>query len=153
MPGRIQVWASLLIPCIYAEIRTDTVVKRVAHSLFDDTIEKAMRLQEERSVRPGRGNKQLWYVSAACSLVRIKFDPDRADTLKHQAGDRVSKILYKILSLQDDPSEHYLANEVSFLFKSNARNTNRIEGYAWEPTLFCRLHKCCEWRTCASNFR
>jgi hypothetical protein len=88
-------------------------VKRVARSLFDDAIEKAMRLQEVRSLRPGRGNKQLWYVSAACSLVRMKFEPDRAETLKHQAGDRVSKILYKILSLQDDPSEDYLANEVS----------------------------------------
>jgi hypothetical protein len=82
-------------------------------SAFEDTIEKALRLQEERALRPGRGNKQFWYISAACSIVRLQFDPARAELYKRQAGDRVSRLLYKILSLQDDADEDYLVNEVS----------------------------------------
>ncbi|KAF2652358.1 hypothetical protein K491DRAFT_51549 [Lophiostoma macrostomum CBS 122681] len=90
----------------------DTFIAQVAQSVFEDTIEKALRLQEERALRPGRGNKQFWYISAACSIVRIQFDPTRADLHKRQAGDRVSRLLYKILSLQDDSNEDYLVTEV-----------------------------------------
>ena len=74
---------------------------------------QALRLQEERAMRPGRGSHQYWYVDSACSLVGIKFEPSRTDALRRQAVDRVSRLLYRILSLQDDPSENYLASEVS----------------------------------------
>lgn len=91
----------------------DDFVLRIAKDVFGDAIEKAFRLQEERSMRPGRGNHQAWYVSAACSLVRIELEPEKAKGLKQQACDRVSRLLYKVLALQDDNNEEYLANEVS----------------------------------------
>jgi hypothetical protein len=73
---------------------------------------KALRLQEERAMRPGRGSHKHWYLSAAYSLVSIQLDPPRVDVFKREAVDRVARLLYKILSLQD-PSDEYLANEVS----------------------------------------
>jgi hypothetical protein len=89
------------------------VVMRVAKTIFDESIDKAFRLLEQRSLRPGRGNHQYWYLSAACSLVRIQFDPGRAQALEKQATDRVCKLWYKILSLQEESSEEYMAQEVS----------------------------------------
>ncbi len=66
-------------------------------------------------MRPGRGSHQHWYISAAYGLVSIKLDPPRIDVFKRQAVDRVGRLLYKILSLQD-PNDEYLADEVSHLF-------------------------------------
>ena len=88
---------------------------------------KALRLQEERAMRPGRGSHKHWYLSAAYSLVSIQLDPHRVDICKREAVDRVARLLYKILSLQD-PSDEYLANEVSLhphpsLFATRTRLT------------------------------
>jgi hypothetical protein len=86
---------------------------RMAKQIFDECHEKSLRLQEERAMRPGRGTEYFWYVSAAISLVGIQFQPAQTDLLKRQAVDRIAKLLYKVLSLQDDPTEETLANEVS----------------------------------------
>ncbi|KAH7116979.1 hypothetical protein B0J11DRAFT_106105 [Dendryphion nanum] len=88
------------------------IILRVVQAMFDDTMDKALALLEERCMRPGRGSHQYWYISAARSLVQIKLAPHRAELFKRQATDRVSRLLYKTLSLQDDPSEDFLANEV-----------------------------------------
>lgn len=97
-------------------------------------MEKALRLQEERAMRPGRGSHMHWYLSAAYSLVSIKRDPVRVHVFRRQAVDRVAKLLYKILHLQD-PSDEYLANEVS---------TALINAllYQWN---FFRTYSCKHW--------
>jgi hypothetical protein len=61
-------------------------------------------------MRPGRGSRYFWYVSAAVSLVNMHCEPAQA---KKQAIDRVAKLLYKTLSLQDEPDAETLATEVS----------------------------------------
>ncbi|PSN59846.1 hypothetical protein BS50DRAFT_220054 [Corynespora cassiicola Philippines] len=112
---RSDYYRSALLIChiaYYAATASDALVKRVAKTVFDSTMNQALRLQEERAMRPGRGSHQYWYVDSACSLVGIKFEPSRTDALRRQAVDRVSRLLYRILSLQDDPSENYLASEV-----------------------------------------
>jgi hypothetical protein len=86
---------------------------RFAKQIFDDTHEFALRLQEERAMRPGRGTEYFWYVSAAVSLVGIQFKTAKVDVLKRQAVDRISKLLYRVLALQDEPTEETLATEVS----------------------------------------
>lgn len=85
---------------------------RFAKQIFDDTYETALRLQEERAMRPGRGMEFFWYVSAAVSLVGIQFKTTKAGALKRQAVDRISKLLYRVLALQDEPTEETLATEV-----------------------------------------
>ncbi|KAF2823880.1 hypothetical protein CC86DRAFT_395896 [Ophiobolus disseminans] len=96
----------------YARMASDTVMIRLAKLFFDDSVKQALILQEERAMRPGRGSEFFWYVSAAVSLTETQFRPSQADELTRQAVDRVSKLLYKILSLHDDPSEETLATEV-----------------------------------------
>jgi hypothetical protein len=88
------------------------LVTRVAKSLFDESMEKAFRLLEQRSLRPGRGNHQYWYLSAACSLVGIQFEPGRTQALEKLATDRVCKLAYKVLSLQVEDREEDLVQEV-----------------------------------------
>jgi hypothetical protein len=91
---------------------TDTVMMRLAKLFFDDSMAHALLLQEERAMRPGRGSEYFWYVSAAVSLVGTQYKPSEAEDLTRQAVDRVAKLLYRVLSLQDDPSEESLATEV-----------------------------------------
>lgn len=81
-------------------------------TLFDDSMNKALRIQEERSARPGRGMEYLWYLSAAISLISLRRDPSKAEKFKHQAVDRMAKLLYRELSLLDEPSAESLATEV-----------------------------------------
>jgi hypothetical protein len=50
-------------------------------------------------------------------LVNLQLEPSHADAIKLQAIDRVSRLLYKMLSLQDDPTEQSLASEVSLAFE------------------------------------
>jgi hypothetical protein len=76
-------------------------------------MERALSLLEQRSLRPGRGNHQYWYLSAACNLVGIQFEPERAQALEKQATDRVCKLHYKILSLQDEDGEVKVVKDVS----------------------------------------
>lgn len=85
---------------------------RVAKSTFEDIKEKALRLLEERSLRPGRGNHQYWVLSAAVSLVSIQFDAQKAEALERTAVDRVCKLLYMTLALQDDNCEEALVQDV-----------------------------------------
>ncbi|KAJ4367111.1 hypothetical protein N0V83_007641 [Neocucurbitaria cava] len=85
---------------------------QVAKVTFDQCLHKALRLQEERATRPGRGYHAFWFLSAAVGLVGIQFDPAQSDAVKVQTIDRGSRLLYKMLSLQDDPDEHSLASEV-----------------------------------------
>jgi hypothetical protein len=93
----------------------DSVMMQVAKTIFDDTLHKALRLQETRAMQPGRGSEYFWYVSAAISLIGVQFDPSKSETLNRQAVDRVSKLLYKVLSLHDEPNEWTLASEVRTL--------------------------------------
>ncbi|KAF2738580.1 hypothetical protein EJ04DRAFT_560586 [Polyplosphaeria fusca] len=90
----------------------DPFLIRLIQSLFDPTISSALRLLEERSMRPGRGNHQFWYISAGCSLVRTQFEPAKADVYRRQACDRVARLLHRILALQDEEGGENLANEV-----------------------------------------
>jgi hypothetical protein len=76
---------------------------------------KALVIQEKRVIQPGSGGEFYWFVSAATSLVGQQVDPARSDEMKRQAVDRVSKILYTMLALTDQPCEWSLASEVSML--------------------------------------
>jgi hypothetical protein len=92
---------------------TDETMKRIAKQICDECQEQALRLQEERARRPGRGSQFLWYVTAAISLVETRYNPKESEAFKRQAVDRVAKSLYKVLSLYDQPTEESLATEVS----------------------------------------
>ncbi|KAH5645189.1 hypothetical protein HBI51_111440 [Parastagonospora nodorum] len=106
--------AILLITHIayYARSENDNILPRLAKQIFDDNKEKALRLLEERAMRPGKGTEYFWYVSAAVSLVETQFQPSQSDSLKRQAADRVAKLLHKSLSVLDEPTEETLATEV-----------------------------------------
>ncbi|KAF1851013.1 uncharacterized protein K460DRAFT_270862 [Cucurbitaria berberidis CBS 394.84] len=106
--------AALLICHIayHASKSNHTVIAQVAKLTFNQCLHQALRLQEERAMRPGRGSQQHWYLSAAMGLVGLQFDPSQSEAMKLQAIDRVSRLLYKTLSLLDDPDEQSLASEV-----------------------------------------
>ncbi|KAF2715072.1 hypothetical protein K504DRAFT_445979 [Pleomassaria siparia CBS 279.74] len=125
----------------HAASASDNLIYRVAKSVFGDTMEKALRLHEERALRPGRGSHQHWYISAAYGFVSVKLDPPRIEVFKRQAVDRVARLLYKILSLQE-PSAEYLANDVVLANSSTAAEvgtnsaTNIDESSALPPEAF-----------------
>lgn len=96
----------------HASKSDDKIIAQVAKASFDHCVHKALRLQEERAMRPGRGGQQHWYLSAVVALVGLQYDPSQHETMKNQAIGRVSRLLYKMLSLQEDPSEQALASEV-----------------------------------------
>jgi hypothetical protein len=98
------------------------MMMRLTKQIFDESQEKALRLQEERAMRPGRGTEYFWYVSASISLVSIQFQTTKSEVLKRQAANRVAKLLYRVLALQDDPSEETLATEVSLQKPSSFEN-------------------------------
>lgn len=85
---------------------------RLAKIYFDDSKDKSLFLQEERAMRPGRGSRYSWYLSAAISLTATRFDASNAKKYTRQAGDRIAKMLRRVLSLYDDPTEETLATEV-----------------------------------------
>jgi hypothetical protein len=90
----------------------DTIMMRLAKLSFDDCMGKSLFLQEERAMRPGRGSRYSWYLSAAMSLTATQLNPSDAKEYARQAGDRIAKMLHRVLSLYDDPSEETLATEV-----------------------------------------
>ena len=100
---------------------------QVAKATFDRCLHKALRLQEERAMRPGRGSEQHWHLSAAVGLVGQQFDPSQSETVKLQLIDRISRLLYKMLALQEGPDKQSLASEVSRFLgcKSAAKLTKR----------------------------
>lgn len=128
---------------------------RLAKLFFDDAcLETALRLQEERAMRPGRGYEHYWYISAALSLAEMQFQPAQADELARKAVDRVAKLLYKVLSLWDDPSEETLATEVSKRFvpamyseADKARLFLRSDAQTCQSILPCRPRKDHLWLT------
>ncbi|KAF1953148.1 hypothetical protein CC80DRAFT_150507 [Byssothecium circinans] len=100
--------AALLICHItyHASKADDTLITPLSKQIFTTTIPPSFLLLEERSMRPGRGTHQYWFLSAACSLVSIQFEPaTRTKALERQACDRVCKLLYRVLSLQDEVVE------------------------------------------------
>ncbi|KAF1942115.1 hypothetical protein EJ02DRAFT_346248 [Clathrospora elynae] len=121
--------AALLVCHIayYTGKNDDTLLAQVAKVTFDSCISKALNLQEERVLHVGRG------IGAAVGLVSLQFDPSQSDALKTQAIDRVSRLLYKMLSLQEEPSEQSLTSEVNMSSASTQGST--IIGTLTEPLL------------------
>ncbi|KAF2854352.1 hypothetical protein T440DRAFT_273668 [Plenodomus tracheiphilus IPT5] len=86
---------------------------QIAKATFDNCLEKALRLRNELVIRLGRGGHAFWYLSAAYSLVSMRYNPLQSATFKLQAVDRVSKLFYTMLSLLDEPNEQSMASEVT----------------------------------------
>ncbi|KAH7386989.1 hypothetical protein DE146DRAFT_748074 [Phaeosphaeria sp. MPI-PUGE-AT-0046c] len=105
----------------YSQKHGDAIMARMAKEIFDNSQTKSLRLQEERAMRPGRGSEFFWYISAAISLVQMQFTISKANSIKEQAAERVARLLYKVLSLHDDPTEETLANEI--LLADDAQRT------------------------------
>jgi len=95
-----------------ANFKLDYFITRFVKPNFESTLDKALKLLEERCLRPGRGNHHYWVISAAISLVLIQFEPQKTLMLEKQATERVCKLLYRQLSLQDEESEDELVQEV-----------------------------------------
>jgi hypothetical protein len=112
--------AALLICHItyYASIASDTFVTRIARPIFESTKVGALKLMEERSLRPGRGNHHYWYLSAAISLVSIQYAPEQRSYLEEEAGGRVCNLLYRMLALQDDEGDEQPAEVRIYLIFS-----------------------------------
>lgn len=99
--------AALLIcrMAYYASITSETFITRIARPIFESTRANALKLLEERSMRPGRGNHHYWYLSGAVSLVSIQYAPEQRLNLEEEAGGRVCNLLYRMLALQDDEGD------------------------------------------------
>ncbi|CAI6333785.1 unnamed protein product [Periconia digitata] len=88
----------------HAYIAGDSMMTALVRSMFAQTMDIALRVVEERCLRPGRGNHKFWFLSAACSLAAMQWeeDPARREALEKSACERVCKVLYKILALRDE---------------------------------------------------
>ncbi|CAG5188144.1 uncharacterized protein ALTATR162_LOCUS11884 [Alternaria atra] len=104
-----------------------TMVGPVAKTVLESCAQQALHLQEERAMLAGRGCRQYWVLSAAVGLVNLQFEPLRADAVKLQAIDQVSRLLYKMLSRQDISGQPP-ANEV--LLQDAPRATKQINGHS-----------------------
>ncbi|KAG9195951.1 hypothetical protein G6011_01072 [Alternaria panax] len=95
----------------YASKNNDAMVAQVAKTALESCVEQALNLLEERVMLTGRGSQQNWVLSAAVGLVNLQFEPLRSDAVKLQAIDRVSRLLYKMLS-RKDINQQLPANEI-----------------------------------------
>lgn len=96
------------------------MIAQVAKVTVQNALHKALRLHEERATRLGCSTKPYWYLSAALSLVNIQYDTSQSATLKSHAIDRVSRLYYKMLSLQEEPNAQNSAREVRLFLARNS---------------------------------
>lgn len=69
---------------------------------FEPSIEKALKMQEEKIMRLGEGRNHYWFISAASSFVQAKISPESASAAKQQAVERVTRLFYSILTGQEN---------------------------------------------------
>jgi len=55
------------------------------------------KLFEERCMRRGRGFRQFWYLSAACSVAESQLDPSCATVARDAAPGRLSKLYLRAM--------------------------------------------------------
>ncbi|KAJ4353791.1 uncharacterized protein N0V89_005521 [Didymosphaeria variabile] len=129
--------AALLIAHI-AYHSSSPFITRIARPVSEATATASLRLLEERSMRPGRGNHHYWYLSAAISLVSIRFaeadgkGEEEKEGLSREAGDRVCALLYRVLALQDEQGEG-MPSEVMLGDAGTVGNTMRTPASMVEP--------------------
>ncbi|RYO57647.1 hypothetical protein AA0116_g7495 [Alternaria tenuissima] len=132
---RSDYYRAALLVChvaYHANKVNDTMVAQAAKSTLDSCAQLALRLQEERVMLAGRGGQQHWVLSAAVGLASVQFEPSHSDAVKLQAIDRVSRLLYRMLS-RKDISEEPPANEVLLQDAPRiAKQINSHPGYSAE---------------------
>ncbi|KAF7672800.1 hypothetical protein GT037_009301 [Alternaria burnsii] len=132
---RSDYYRAALLVChaaYHANKVNDTMVVQAAKSTLDSCAQQALRLQEERVMLVGRGGQQHWVLSAAVGLASVQFEPSHSDAVKLQAIDRVSRLLYRMLS-RKDISEEPPANEVLLQDAPRiAKQINSHSGYSAE---------------------
>lgn len=52
-------------------------------------------------MRRGRGYDQFWWVSAACSIVQAKLEPELEQEIKLQATGRVAELYRRMLAYRE----------------------------------------------------
>jgi hypothetical protein len=67
-------------------------------SNFSSILGIAFKLLEEKFMRQGRGYDHFWWVSAACSIVQVKLEPELAEEIKLQTTERVAELYRKKLA-------------------------------------------------------
>lgn len=87
---------------------------RGVSSVFPEILDKALRILEERAMRPGRGQHLFWFISAAYSLVQSKITPEHSDVCKLQATERVAKLYYKMLAFREDTSRPFRTSATGY---------------------------------------
>lgn len=55
-------------------------------------------------MRSGRGYDHFWWVSAACSIVQAKLEPELAEEIKLQATERVAMLYRRKLTYTETGS-------------------------------------------------
>jgi hypothetical protein len=73
-------------------------------SNFSSILGIAFKLLEEKFMRQGRGYDHFWWVSAACSIVQVKLEPELAEEIKLQTTERVAELYRKKLAHMETDS-------------------------------------------------
>lgn len=100
--------AALLTTHIAYHTPHPSFTSRLARTVVDATAGPALRLLEERSMRPGRGSHHYWYLSAAVGLVSLRYasaegaSDGEKERLRVLAGERVCALLYRVLALKEE---------------------------------------------------
>lgn len=71
---------------------------------FSSILGIAFKLLEEKFMRQGRGYDHFWWVSAACSIVQVKLEPELAEGIKLQTTERVAELYRKKLAHMETDS-------------------------------------------------
>jgi hypothetical protein len=81
-------------------------------SNFSSILASAFKLLEERFMRSGRGYDHFWWVSAACSIVQAKLEPELAEQIKLQATERVAELYRRKLAYTETVSTMVQEGEI-----------------------------------------
>jgi hypothetical protein len=67
-------------------------------------IEFALGILERRAFRVGGVYRRYWLLLTALAAVRSRLQPRQAEDIDRRAGEKLTSVLYKIISSQVDPS-------------------------------------------------
>ena len=87
-------------------------------SNFESILSDAFKLLEQRFMRLGRGYDHFWWVSAACSIVQTKLEPELAEEIKLRATERVAELYRKKMTHMERDSVPLHDGDVSSMESS-----------------------------------
>jgi hypothetical protein len=70
---------------------------------FNEMLDDAFKVLEERCMRRWEGFQYYWHVIAACGLVQSRLGNESFEDVRVNAIDRIAKFYHRVLAFQEGP--------------------------------------------------